>query len=335
LLGLANIAIAVAAVQVVAARETGPRPPVASAGLAHEARVLESLRIDAPSTKTSPLLPPPAPGHPHTVQTYAPPQMPIAGKGMWIWLFDQVEQGNPAQIVRRARQLGLSHLYVRSSSTTSGYKFLRDIDRIVPAAHAAGIKVVAWDFPTLSDPGRDAARIARVISHRTPGGHRVDGVAVDLETAAEGVHLTRGRAIAFSRTLYHLRPTSFRVLVPPRPSPAMRRIYPYEIIRYYSAVAPMVYWINREPLSLVRSTIKFLKQFGKPIAPIGQAYDAAADGGPAGRPTGATLLQFAEAARRAGAVGVSFWSWQHASGDELRGIARISFPLPPGLDASR
>src|SRR6059036_1341551 len=111
--------------------------------------------------------------------------MPIAGKGMWIYLFDEVEGGNPSRIVRRARQLGLSHIYVRSSSTTSGYKFLGDIDRIVSPAHAAGIKVIAWDFPPLNDPLRDAMRIASVITHRTPGGQHVDGVAVDLETPAE------------------------------------------------------------------------------------------------------------------------------------------------------
>ena len=32
------------------------------------------------------------------------------------------------------------------------------LEALVPAAHAAGIAVIAWDFPTLSDPAADATR---------------------------------------------------------------------------------------------------------------------------------------------------------------------------------
>ncbi|MCA1833113.1 MAG: hypothetical protein ABR548_09640 [Actinomycetota bacterium] len=329
LLGLINIAIAIATVQVVAARETGPRPEFPAVSVAQEAATIEGLRVEPADVLagSARVAAPVARNQPLATRAVASSKMPIAGKGMWIWLFDEVEGGNPARIVRRAKMLGLSHIYVRSSSTTSGFKYLHHIDRVVPVAHAAGLKVIAWDFPTLKNPVGDAHRVARVISHRTPGGERVDGMAIDLETPSEGVHLTAGRALQFSRTLARLRPTSFRVLVPPRPSPSMQKRYPYGIIRYYSAVAPMVYWISRDPLATVRSAIFFLRKFHKPIAPIGQAYDASVDGGPAGSPSGATLLAFAEQARRAGAVGVSFWSWQHATSDELRGIARISFPV--------
>lgn len=326
LLGLINIAVAIGAVQVVAARSGAL--PVLATGRAENGSG-KYAAVVSPGTRPAP----PAPASPLPEHRQPPRRvvaaMPIAGKGMWIWLFPQVGGGDPSRIVREARRMGLTHLYVRSSSTTSGFKYLRDIDRIVPVAHAAGLKIIAWDFPRLVDPNADADRIARVISHVTPGGGRVDGVAADLETASEGVKLTAARAMQFSRRLAQLRPDAFRVLVPPRPSPAMQRHYPYQIIRYYNAVAPMVYWITRDPLATVHATIMYLRRFHKPVAPVGQAYDASIDGGPKLQPTGRTLEAFARQARKDGAVGISFWSWQHATWDELRGIARIAFPATP------
>ena len=254
-------------------------------------------------------------------------QLPIAGKGMWIWLYNQVEGGNAHRIVAKAKKLGLTHIFVRSSSTTDGLKYLPDIDHILPVAHAAGIKVIAWDFVMLRDPPADVRRLMAVLDHRTRQGQQVDGIAVDLETPSEGVHLTAKAARYLAGRLHQLRRNRFRVLVPPRPSQWTTKFYPYDIIRNFDAVAPMDYWIDVDPVGLARYSVSYLKQFGKPIAPIGQAYDAAVDGGPKGAPSGTTLIAFAAAARAAGAVGVSFWSWQHASPDEFHGIWKIDFPI--------
>jgi len=253
--------------------------------------------------------------------------VPIAGKGMWIWLYGQVEGGNARRIIAKAKRLGLTHIFVRSSSTTDGLKYLKDIDHIVPLAHAAGIKVIAWDFVTLRDPPADVRRLVAVLDHRTRDGQQVDGLAVDLETPSEGVHLTAKAARYLAGRLHQLRPNRFRVLVPPRPSQWTTKFYPYDIIRNFDAVAPMDYWIDVDPVGLARYSVSYLKRFGKPVAPIGQAYDAAVDGGPKGAPSGNTLIAFAAAARAAGAVGVSFWSWQHASPDEFHGIWKIDFPI--------
>lgn len=334
-IGLLNAAVIIAGILFAGARagDVGPRAPSFAASLQDEAKSIEALRAQpaagqSPAPKHSsrrPRAPAPAPAEAHGAK-----ELPIAGKGMWIWLFNQVEGGDPVRIVRRARSLGLTHLYVRSSSTTSGLKFLKDIDRIVPVAHAAGIKVIAWDFPTLRDPYADARRMTYVIDHRTPGGDRVDGMAVDLETGGEGVSLTTVRARRLALSLKKARPDAFRILVPPRPTKATKRFYPYGIIPAFDAVAPMVYWHHRDAGVLARQAVTYLKRWGKPVAPIGQAYDPALDpGGIAGAPTGRTLVWFAQNALDAGAVGVSFWSWQHASPDMFRGIARIKFPERP------
>ena len=76
------------------------------------------------------------------------------GKGMWIWLSDQTEGGNARSIVARAQEVGLTHLYVRTASLSQGFYAAPFLDQLLPAAHAANIRVYAWDFPYLDKIGR-------------------------------------------------------------------------------------------------------------------------------------------------------------------------------------
>ena len=70
----------------------------------------------------------------------------------------------------------------------------------------------------------------------------------------------------------------------------------------------------------VAQSISYLSQFHKPIIPVGQAYDGAVDGGPAGPPSRAAIHRFMDVAEQLGAVGVSFWDWQAASQEEWDAI---------------
>jgi hypothetical protein len=329
-LALVNVAVAAVGIQIVGAKTaSAPARPTAAAefSVSQEAAQLQALRQQPKAPALSRRASAPSGAAPAVLAApVTDTHMPIAGKGMWIWLFDQVEGGNPNRIVERARAMGLTHIYVRSSSSRSGLKWLGDINKIVPTAHRAGLRVIAWDFPTLDNPAADVARLVRVLDHRTPGNQTVDGIAVDLETPSEGVRLTKGGARYLAIRLEQLRPNRFRVLVPPRPSKNTMRFYPYEITTHFDAVAPMVYWINRHPVPDVLGAMQYLKRFGKPIAPIGQAYDARAEGGPPGPPAPYLLEQFMDTARRLGAVGVSFWSWQHATRAQFQAIASTPFP---------
>jgi hypothetical protein len=105
-----------------------------------------------------------------------------------------------------------------------------------------------------------------------------------------------------------------------------------------SAVAPMVYWLDREPDSDVAGTLQWLSQFGKPMLPIGQAYDGGPEGGRDGPPSYDEIQSFMATAAQFGAAAVSFWSWQHASTEDwaaiqqtppLSGFAVAPQGLPP------
>jgi len=70
--------------------------------------------------------------------------------------------------------------------------------------------------------------------------------------------------------------------------------------------------MHNEPAATVADSIARLAQFGRPVMPVGQAYDAAAEGGPLGIPPRNQILAFMQSAEKHGAASVSWWSWQHA-----------------------
>jgi hypothetical protein len=137
--------------------------------------------------------PPPPPWHPAVLvpETSLPPAAapapwisdlhPITGKGMWIWEWSQTESGNARAVVNRAVSAGLSQIWVRVGDSPDGFYGAAELDALVPAAHAAGISVIAWGFPYLYDPIGDAAWTESILAWRSPGGERVDGFSAYIE----------------------------------------------------------------------------------------------------------------------------------------------------------
>lgn len=269
--------------------------------------------------------------------------LPI-GKGMWIWVPEKVERGSIAKLIARAQRVGLTHVYVRTGSSRMGFYAQDYLDRLLPAAHAAGIKVYGWDFPYFQNVRADVRRSVEAIRHRTPSGHRIDGFVPDIETIHEGTRISGAKAARFGRLLREAVGPGYPLLVAvPRPSATRIADFPYaKVIRHFDAVAPMVYWLNRQPDTDIVGTLRYLAQFGKPVVPIGQAYDGRFEGGRKGTPPRSEILRFMAAAEAYGATGVSFWSWQHADRKVWRAIrdapqftvpARVEHLRPPQIRA--
>jgi hypothetical protein len=121
----------------------------------------------------------------------------------------------------------------------------------------------------------------------------------------------------------------------PRPSP--KRWFPFaEATAAFDAIAPMVYWQNRDPATDVAGAIAALAPFGKPVLPVGQAYDGGPEGGPAGPPPKDALVRFMNTATAKGALGVSFWVWQTATAEHWAAIAEaVQWHLPAGDPKNR
>lgn len=285
---------------------------------------LKPARPSSTTTSTTTPLPPP-PALP------TPPAIP-QGKGMWIWEPPRTESGNVTTILTRAKAVGLTHIFVRTGSTWDGFQNGQFLDQLLPFAHAAGLKVYGWDFPKLADTRLDVGRALQALNHVAPGGNRLDGFAADIETPAEGTAFRPDSAWVYGHYLRDsVGPSTLLIAVVPNPTTQMRRQYSYDAtVGPFDAIAPMVYWLNREPGLDTAIALDFLKHYGKPVMPIGQAYDGGPEGGRSGVPSPAELVRFMQVSHDYGAVAVSFWSWQEANGPAWDAIRSVPlFRAPP------
>lgn len=318
--------------EVVAAPSPSPFIPLTTA----------STAVTIPAT-TLPLTVPPTMPPTTAAPVAAPPTAAAApaapvpakwlpsGKGMWIYKPALTENGNIAAIVAKAKATGLTHLWVRMGSAWDGFNVAPFVDALLPAAHAAGIKVIGWDFPKLATVDSDIARALTMIRFTATTGDRIDAFSADIETPSEGTHLTAEGTRAYGAALRAAVGDSYPLIATvPRPSNA-RATYPYgDVTASFDAIAPMVYWLNRQPDTDVAGALRDLAPYGKPMYPVGQAYDGAAEGGRKGVPPPDELYRFMTTALAGGAAGISFWSWQHADPPAWAAIQNApEFKAPP------
>jgi len=242
----------------------------------------------------------------------------VKGKGLWATPWPKTAL-DVDKLVAQARAAGVRSIWVRTGGSRQGFYGDRYLPALVPAAHRAGLQVIAWDFPFLSDPVADAARARQAFDAG------VDAFSPDVETAAEGTYVTTRRLrvyLGLVRSYAGQRPVIATV---PRPSPA-RKTFPYAtFVPYADAFAPMVYWSCKEPGALVEQTLRTLGRL-LPVAPVGQAYDMGPEGGRLGTPSRAETLRFLDASRRGGAIGASLWTVEHAGRAQLAALADYRWP---------
>ena len=245
----------------------------------------------------------------------------ISGKGIWLTLWPGAKL-DVGRVVSVAHAAGLRQLWVRTGGRGEGFYGAATLNALVPEAHTAGITVIAWDFPTLSNPAADARRVMQALRAGA------DGFGADVETASEGTYLTVRRVayyLSLARTAAAERPL---VAIVPRPTPYWLTAYPYQAeAPFVDAFAPMVYWSCIEPGTAVSSAIAPLASL-LPVAPIGQDYNMASEGGRHGLPSGREIWRFLDVARRSGAVGASLYDLESGGGPQLAALSGYPWPAP-------
>ena len=190
------------------------------------------------------------------------------GKGMWF-TSSRCRGWRRQQGRGEGQKLGLTHLYTRSGRREGLLRPGR-AEQAAARGPCRGIKVIGWDFVYLTDrsptpcgPRRDRLHDARR--------HKIDAFSADIESPQEGVNLTAEGGATYGAKLRELVGPSYPLIATvPRPSP--KKSFPFaEVTAAFDAIAPMVYWQNRDPATDVAGAIDYLAQFGKPILPR-QAY---------------------------------------------------------------
>jgi hypothetical protein len=237
----------------------------------------------------------------------------ISGKGIWLTVMPHSHLDVSA-IVALARANGLRQLWLRTGSSHSGFYGGPLLNALVPAAHTAEITVIAWDFPTLSDPARDARRALDALRAGA------DGFAADIESASEGTYLTIRRVAYYLSLVRAAVAGKPLVAVVPRPTSYWLTVYPYRTeALFVDAFAPMVYWSCTEPGAAVAEAVSVLAPL-RPVVPIGQDYDMASEGGRHGLPSGRAIWRFLDVARRSGAIGASLYDLESGGQPQLAAL---------------
>lgn len=248
----------------------------------------------------------------------------ISGKGIWLTLWPR-SRVDIAQVVSTAKAAGLRQIWARTGDEEEGFYGGRTLKALVPAAHAAGIYVIAWDFPPLSDPRADAARAAQAFRLGA------DGFSADIETPSEGTHLTARRVryyLSLVRAVAGDHPVIATVM---QPTNYWLATYPYDAeAPFVDAFAPMVYWSCTEPGMAVSQAITALRHL-RPVVPIGQDFDMGPSGGRPGLPSPQEIWRFIDLAHRLGAPGVSLYDLESGGRRQLEALAEYPWGLssPP------
>jgi hypothetical protein len=247
----------------------------------------------------------------------------VSGKGVWVTTFGK-QPLDVRATVAKAKRSGASSLWVRTGGSRQGYYGDQFLPALVPQAHAAGMTVVAWDFPFLSDPVADAERARRALAAG------IDAFSPDVETSAEGTFATSRRVSLYLSLVRRHAGTRPVVATVPRPTPKRIASFPYKAFPAYADVfAPMVYWSCKEPGALVQESMAFLGKM-LPVHPVGQAYDMGSEGGRRGTPTRAETWRFLDKSKRSGAIGAGLWTIEHAGPAQLTALADYPWRVDRG-----
>jgi hypothetical protein len=163
-----------------------------------------------------------------------------AGKGPW---------GNPGREVAAMARDGAQTLYLQTGNYRQSVDVVRRRaqGRFIEAAHAAGLRVVAWYLPSFASLRRDERRALAAIRFQSPGGERFDGFALDIEATVVRPIPRRNRRLVQLSTQLRSAVGADYALGAITPSPiGMSRSYwpgiPYRALaRFYDVFLPMAY----------------------------------------------------------------------------------------------
>ena len=180
---------------------------------------------------------------------------------------------------------GVQTLYLQNGNYQQSNDLVRRhaLGQFVDAAHAAGLRVVAWYLPSFVYPAQDTRRALAAIRFRTAHGERFDSFALDIEASlVRSVPLRTARLLQLSARLRAAAGRRYRLgaIIPSpvgiRRHPTYWPRFPYrQLSRTYNVFLPMAYSTARH-LRGIRATraynasdIAIIRaRTGKPRVPI-------------------------------------------------------------------
>jgi hypothetical protein len=253
--------------------------------------------------------------------------------GTWIDIWDTPYWQSPETAVAAMRAEGVSTLYIETSNYSQTQPLVRPaaLGRFVDAAHAAGLKIVAWYLPSLAHPAVDLRRSLAAIRFRSPAGGRFDSFALDIEASVVKPALRTVRVVALARQLRAAVGSGYTLgAIMPAPrgmdlKPKYWPGFPYaQLPQYFDVFLPMGYFTYRyrtaaAALAYTTANVEELRErSGVPDLPVH------AVGGIASSATVPQVRAFVQAALGAGALGASLYDDATTSAAKWRALQPLA-----------
>jgi hypothetical protein len=174
-----------------------------------------------------------------------------AGLGTWLDIYATPFWAHPQREVAAMARDGVRTLYLQTGNYEQHVDLVRPraLGSFIDAAHAAGIRVVAWYLPSFLYPAQDTRRALAAIRFRSARGGRFDSFALDIEASlVRSVPLRSKRLLQLSARLRAAvgRRYPLGAIIPSpvgiRRHPTYWPRFPYRsLARYYDVFLPMAY----------------------------------------------------------------------------------------------
>ena len=249
-----------------------------------------------------------------------PSQDAYRGSGAWIDIFDGRLLADPFGTVAGLSLHGVRTIYVETANFTNppaaSIANPVGIAALIDAAHANGMRVVAWYLPGFRNLKRDLRRSLYAVRFTTVAGSHFDSFALDIESnTIRNVTLRNRQLQTLSSRIRRAvgRQYPLGAIVPDERStstflPSLWPRFPYRRLRpYYDVFLPMAYSTFRgKGASFVygytATNIRYLRLMtGDPRLPVHVI------GGIANKLRASEAASVVRAARAQGALGASFY----------------------------
>jgi hypothetical protein len=269
------------------------------------------------------------------------------GLGTWVDLFETAAWANPEAAVAKMASHGVKTVYVESSnySHEAGVVFPDQMARMIDAAHAAGISVVAWYLPGLENIDQDLQKSLAAIGFTTAEGEGFDGFAMDIEAML--IHDPTQRTNALLRLSRKIRaevgPNYPLGAITPNPMRLMgERNYwpdfPYpELSILYDVIMPMDYFGAVAEASNKAGAFKYSIQGLREIraGAVTPGVPIHVIGGLAADITGPELEGFLKAVDKGKAIGYSVYNFTTTGEADWAGLqSAVAAGLTNGVGAT-
>jgi hypothetical protein len=265
------------------------------------------------------------------------------GLGTWVDIYDPVAWTHPATAVAKMKARGVRTLFLETGNYRQTVDIVRPAlaARFIDAAHARGIKVVAWYLPSFAAPKKDLRRSLAAIEFTTPSGGQFDSFALDIEASVvKNVALRNRRLLSLSAAIREDAGGAYplgAIIPSPRGMQLVNGYWPNfpyaDLGLTYDVFLPMGYFSYR-PTDLggaygytVRNVALIRRGTGDPEVPIH------AIGGVGDDVNAAQVNAFVRATRDCGVTGASMYDFTTTVGGGWKYLRSVR--VRPGTPKSR